>query len=151
MKRSHSSDMDLAVRIMKTALHLEKAAQRIFHPIGLTPAQFNVLNVVSDQPEGVKLSDLAQLLLVDRSNVTGLVKRLKARGCLLEVATPGDLRQRRIRLSGKGRKIWEQAVVVYRRNLRRLERDLSDGERNRTDAVLLRLQTTAIEMASAAD
>ena len=143
--------MDLAVRIMKTALHLEKAAYRIFLPIDLTPAQFNVLNLVSDQPEGVKLTDLANLLLVDRSNVTGLVKRLKARGFLLEVATPGDLRQRRIRLSGKGREMWERAVVLYRRNLRRLEHGLSDGEKNRTDAVLLRLQTTAIEMANAAE
>ena len=72
--------MHLALQILTTAQALEKAAQRIFRPHGLTAAQFNVLSLLSDQPGGMRASELASALIVDPSNVTGLLKRMKKDG-----------------------------------------------------------------------
>ncbi len=41
-------------------------------------------NLLSDQPDGMRASDLARALIVDRSNVTGLIKRMKKDGLLKE-------------------------------------------------------------------
>ena len=68
--------MQVVLRVFQTAQIFDKAAKRIFSPHGLTSAQFNVLNLLADQKDGLRASDLATSLIVDPSNVTGLLKRM---------------------------------------------------------------------------
>jgi len=93
--------MHLVLQVLAAAQALEKAGQRIFRSHGLTVAKFNVLNLLSDQPDGMRASDLARALIVDRSNVTGLIKRMKKDGLLQEVETAHDRRQHVVTLSPK--------------------------------------------------
>ena len=78
------SSMHLVLQVLAAAQAVEKAGQRLFRPHGLTVAKFNVLNLLSDQPAGMRASDLARALVVDPSNVTGLLKRMKAEKFLKE-------------------------------------------------------------------
>ncbi len=131
--------MYLVLQVLATAQALEKAGQQLFRPHGLTVARFNVLNLLSDQPEGVRASNLARALVVDPSNITGLLKRMKAEGLLTELANAHDRRQHVVALSAKGRKAWQAAHRDYERRLEAFESALSMAERKAVEKVLQRM------------
>jgi DNA-binding MarR family transcriptional regulator len=131
--------MHLALRILMAAQALEKAAQRVLRPYGVSPAQFNVLNILADQPKGMRSSDLARALIVDPSNITGLVKRMREEDFLVELENSADRRQHIVGLSPKGRTIWKAAVRDYHKRLTALDASLSTVERTTTKKVLQQL------------
>ena len=128
--------MNLVLQVLATAQALEKAGQRTFRRHGLTVAKFNVLNLLADQPDGMRASDLAQALIVDRSNVTGLIKRMKKDGLLKEVETAHDRRQHVVTLSAKGRTAWSAANPAYEKGLADMVSSLTQEEQKVAEAVL---------------
>ena len=135
--------MPIALQVLATAQALEKAAQRTFKPLGLTPAQFNVLNLLAAQPAGVRASDLARALIVDRSNVTGLLKRMKKDGLLREVPTAHDRRQRVVALSPKGRASWGAANPAFEKGLVACDAAIGAADRKLAVQMLQRLAAIA--------
>ena len=128
--------MHTVFQVIAAARSLEKAAARVFKPHGLTPARFNVLNLLSDQPAGMRASDLATALIVDPSNVTGLLRRMKKEGLLTEMENAADRRQYIVGLSAKGRKAWRGAHRDYERCLATLAGRLNRAECAAADGVL---------------
>ncbi|HEY9155101.1 MAG TPA: MarR family transcriptional regulator [Opitutaceae bacterium] len=130
--------MQTPLRVLLTAQALEKASARLFAPHGLTPAQFNVLNLLSDRMDGMRASDLAKELIVDPSNVTGLLKRMKAKGWLAELDNGADRRQRIVGLTAKGRARWTKAHADYAVALEKIEETMNERERAVVEKVLQR-------------
>lgn len=133
----------LALGILTAAQALEKAAQRLFKPLGITPAQFNVLNLLAAEPDGLKSSDLAKALIVDKSNVTGLIKRMAADGLVHQDIGASDARQRILTLTKKGRAKWVSAVGLYQAGLGAVEAGLSRNDIKSTASSLAHIQATA--------
>ena len=131
--------MKTPLRVLVAAQALEKAAARLFAPHGLTPAQFNVLNLLSDREDGLRASDLAKELIVDPSNVTGLLKRMAAKGWLTDLDNGADRRQRIVGLTAKGRVRWTKAHADYSAALENIEQTMNERERASVEKVLLRL------------
>lgn len=121
--------MHPALQILAAAAALEKAGQRTFRRHGLTVAQFNVLNLLADQPAGLRASDLAAALIVDRSNVTGLLKRMYRLGFLKAVDSVHDRRQHVVTLSAKGRAAWAAAHPAYQQGLDAVAADWTPAQR----------------------
>lgn len=117
--------MHIALHVLKTAGFLRKAAALVLRGHDLSPAQFNILNLLSDQPDGLAAGTLAEELVVDPSNVTGLIKRMKADGLLAECPSPGDARRHVVRLSARGKKRWQKAHDDYAAELARLDSALA--------------------------
>jgi DNA-binding MarR family transcriptional regulator len=138
--------MHLVLEVLTAAQAFQKSAHKLFEPFGLTPAQFNVLNLLSDQPAGLRASDLARALIVDPSNVTGLLKRMKKEGWLREIKSTTDGRERIVALSAKGRSAWSAARRPYERSLAALEAELAPPDRAVAEAVLRRLAAKAAEL-----
>jgi DNA-binding MarR family transcriptional regulator len=135
--------MHLVLQVLSTAQALEKTGRQLFKRHGLTLAQFNVLNLLADAPDGRRASDLASALIVDASNVTGLLKRMKADALVREHDNTADRRQHVVGLTPKGRKAWQAANREYRRSLDAVESSLSPAERQTTERVLQALVATA--------
>ena len=95
----------LDVRMMRTTTD---ALARI----GLTPASATVLLVLDANP-GLQHGKLADALLVQRPNMTKLVKRLEARRLVSRGASPGDRRQIVLGLTSAGRRLAEQAFDIF--------------------------------------
>jgi DNA-binding MarR family transcriptional regulator len=131
--------MLLILQLLSTAQAVTKAGQRLFKPHRLTVAHFNVLNLLSDQADGMRASDLARALIVDPSNVTGLLKRMKAEGYLKALDHPADRRHHVVVLTAKGRNVWQKAFRDYQRALEAFEADLRPEERTVADSVLQRI------------
>jgi len=138
--------MNVILRIFQTAQILDKAAQRVFSPHGLTAAQFNVLNILSDQDKGLSASDLATSLIVDPSNVTGLLKRMSRDGLVVDLANTADRRQRIVGLTPKGRKLWAKACRDYDKCLNALTALIPDKDQTSTEEVLVTLGEAAAEL-----
>ena len=138
--------MHLVLRVMAAAQALEKAAARVFKPHGLTPARFNVLNLLADRPDGRRASDLASALIVDPSNVTGLLKRMRREGLLVELENAHDRRQYIVGLSAKGRTAWRNAHRDYEHCLAALVAGLGPKEGATADQVLQALIAGAADL-----
>ena len=128
-----------ALLVLETAGRLKKTAAQLFKEFELSPAQFNVLHLLSDQPEGLKAGELASGLLVDPSNVTGLLTRLTAEGLVENAAAPADGRSRVVKLTTKGRARWQKAHAAYVKALNKLEASLSANERAVVEQALSKL------------
>jgi len=69
---------------------------------GLRPAAFGALRVL-DEPR--TMSEIANFLRCDNSNVTGIVDGLETRGLAERTASPGDRRVKLIALTDEGRRL----------------------------------------------
>ncbi len=106
---------EAALNIVLTGELLSKEADRILKPFKMTQAQFNVLMLLRFQSEKgeVNQTRLGRMLLVNRSNVTGLVDRMERDGLVERVAEPGDRRVKKVKISEAGRKACEKAAKTY--------------------------------------
>jgi DNA-binding MarR family transcriptional regulator len=138
--------MHLVLRVLTTAQALEKAAHHLFKPHGLTPARFNVLALLARNPAGLRASDLASALIVDPSNVTGLLKRMKKENLLVELENKRDRRQYIVGLSPKGRAVWRRAHREYEKRLAALIAPLSTSEHCAAENVLQMLTEGAADL-----
>jgi DNA-binding MarR family transcriptional regulator len=71
---------------------------------GLTPASASVLMVIRSNP-GISHGKLADALLIQRPNMTKLMRRLESRGLLRRLGLPGDRRRVVLALTPKGKKV----------------------------------------------
>jgi len=77
--------------------------RRLFSHYGLTVRQYHLLHWLARR-EQASLTELAKLLLCDKSNVTGLARRLEA-ACLIEKVPSVDRRFTRVQLTAEGKRI----------------------------------------------
>lgn len=104
---------DLVSAVMATADAFLRESQRLFKPHGLTGAQYNLLNVVARSGEGISQRELSDQLVVDRSNITGLIDRMEAAGWVRRTDHPQDRRVYRVVTTAAGRKLWEEVTPRY--------------------------------------
>lgn len=67
-------------------------------PLGLTPAQWSVLQYVEEHP-GMHQEQLAIDLGTDAATVTGILSRLEAKGAIRRVRDPDDGRRRLVHVT----------------------------------------------------
>lgn len=106
---------DLVLQTLRTANTLVRASRRVFRPHGLSEAQFNVLNILAKakSADGLAQREISGILVVDRSNVTGLIDRMEASGWVRREPVRGDRRAWRVRLTAGGRRLWERCQPDY--------------------------------------
>src|SRR5260221_13601032 len=80
------------IELLQTAESLWNASRFFFARWDLSPSQFNILSLLHDVPGGCSQIELSRQLIMHRSNVTGLVDRLEARGLLQRRPNPTDRR-----------------------------------------------------------
>lgn len=93
----------LWLKLLKTSSRIEaELRRRLRDEYATTLPRFDVMAALSRFPEGLKMSDLSELLRVSNGNVTGIVDRLTDDGHALRVAVPGDRRAQLARLTPAG-------------------------------------------------
>jgi MarR family transcriptional regulator, organic hydroperoxide resistance regulator len=83
---------------------LRSCSKRMHARLGLTGPQRLALRMIGSFP-GLSLSELADLLHVDRGTLTGILERLVTRGFVLRRLDPTDARRSMLRLTDKGRRL----------------------------------------------
>lgn len=104
---------ELTAAVMATADTFLRESQRLFRPHGLTAAQYNVLKVLADHPKGLSQRELSDLLVVERSNVTGLLDRMEKAGWVRRADHPQDRRVYQVSLTPSGRRLLAKVQPLY--------------------------------------
>ncbi len=103
------------IELLRTAETLWNSSRLFFAKWDLSPSQFNVLNLLYDQPAGCTQIELSRRLIMHRSNVTGLVDRLETRGLVCREDSPTDRRAFNVLLTPAGKKLIRQIQPHYYR------------------------------------
>jgi DNA-binding MarR family transcriptional regulator len=92
---------------------------------GLTIADYTVLVVIAEGPEeGVRMSSVAEFVMISRSRLTHCVDRLEARGLVERSKASDDRRGFRCLLKPKGRRLLTEAVPTHVAGVRQYFADL---------------------------
>jgi DNA-binding MarR family transcriptional regulator len=119
---------------------------------GLPLTSYEVLLFLADSPDGrMRMSELADSVLLSRSGLTRLVDRLERAGLLERVPCDEDARGWFATITDSGRELFDRARVTHLNGVRRLflER-LTDGEREVLGAVFARIDQAEWTAAEAA-
>jgi MarR family transcriptional regulator, organic hydroperoxide resistance regulator len=102
----------VAQLISKVFIHLDDSDRQLMKKFGITVTQFWALVHLHDE-EGRSLSELATLLICDKSNVTSVVDKLEEAGLAERKAgKAGDRRFRRVVLTAEGQRLRRQAMAA---------------------------------------
>jgi DNA-binding MarR family transcriptional regulator len=113
---------------------------------------YDVLVQLAEAPGNrLRMSELAQAVLLSRSGLTRLVDRLQKDELVQRQPDPDDARGMFTVLTGKGREVLRDASSVHLAGVSRLVLDrLSDGELRQLQALMIKLDPAAASAAAAA-
>ena len=125
LKRGYTEPAHEALlNIYYTASMMKKRADSFFAEYGLTDVQFNLLSLLhretpSEPGEGgLSQAQISDMMLVNRANITSLVDRMEKAGLVRRTAHSNDRRYNIIKLSAKGRRLYEKVEPLYMQKVR---------------------------------
>ncbi len=129
--RNHAHETLL--NIVLTGTLLMKEARNVLQPYGLTEAQFNILMLLKHQCKNGRTNqtELGRMLLVNRSNVTGLIDRMEQAGLVRRIPDAVDRRVHQIEMTDAGRATLESCEQLYYRRIEDVMAKLSPERRDR--------------------
>ena len=105
-------ELEIARLISSIFIHLDEGDRQITKAFGLTTTQYWAL-VHLDDPQGRSLSELATLLICDKSNVTSVVDKLEELGLAQRKrGKAGDRRYTRVVLTAEGQELRRQVKAA---------------------------------------
>ena len=93
----------LWLRLLKVVRGIEhQVRDNLRRDFDTTLPRFDVLSALSRHPQGLKMSQLSDVLRVSNGNVTGIADRLGVEGLVERVPVPGDRRAMILRITSAG-------------------------------------------------
>ncbi len=128
--------------IVLTGTMIAKEGHRILRPLKLTDSQFNVLMILKYQSDDGEMNQttIGNMLLVNRSNVTGLIDRMEQAGWVQRRAVDGDRRVNQVQLTKAGNALLEKAEKVYFQRIGEVMDQLSKKDLNQICLMMERIR-----------
>lgn len=139
---------DALLGLLRAAETIWNASRAFFAPWGLSPSQFNVLNLLRDQPDGLSQSELSRALVMHRSNVTGLVDRLEAHGWAARREDATDRRAWRVVLTPAGERLLAEILPSYYDVVEEVWGDVPAARARQLGTTLQQLEQRALILAA---
>jgi DNA-binding MarR family transcriptional regulator len=115
--------------------------QGLYGPEGLSDQQFNVLRILKGGPkDGYLVKDIRSRMIFRFADVPRLVNRLEAQGLVKRCENPSDRRGSRVQITTKGLSLEAKMHAQHEELCRKVDRSLSDEERNQLLGILERLR-----------
>ena len=124
----------LCLHVQRAARALARRFDAALRPLGLTNNQFSLMMSLN-RPEPPNMAWVSDVLAMDRTTVTAILKVLERRGLVTVSVDAADKRGRRLALTPAGRDLLRRALPVWKRTHAAIERGLapSDPDRLRAD------------------
>ncbi len=101
------------MELLRTADTVWNASRVFFERWDLSPSQFNVLNLLHFNPDGLSQTDLSRQLIMHRSILTWLVDRLEKRGLVARQEVAADRRAYSVVLTAAGTRLLRDILPRY--------------------------------------
>ena len=127
------------LNIYYTANLIKKRAGAFFKTLGLTDVQFNVMTLLTYQAGeegGLSQTQLSDMMLVNRGNITSLVDRMERAELVTRTAHSKDRRFNIIKLTTKGAKLFTRVEPHYLEQIRQVMSGAAESEQKKLMAIL---------------
>jgi DNA-binding MarR family transcriptional regulator len=105
----HPEALRLWLRLLTCTQLVEKRVRtRLRARFDTTLPRFDLMAQLERAPEGLKMNELSRRMMVTGGNITGITDQLAAEGLVDRVDVAGDRRACRVRLTAKGRKLFNE-------------------------------------------
>jgi DNA-binding MarR family transcriptional regulator len=115
--RAHSGDhaaLKLWLRMLATTTQIEaEIRRRLREQFDISLARFDYMAQLYRQKDGMKMRALSKYLMVTGGNVTGLTDELSREGLVARESSPTDRRAWIVRLTPKGRRLFETMAAEH--------------------------------------
>ena len=103
----HAHELRLWLRLLTCSQLIEKRVRAgLREHFDTTLPRFDLMAQLERHPEGLKMKELSHRLMVTGGNVTGITDQLVGEGLVERIDVEGDRRAYRVRLTPKGRKMF---------------------------------------------
>ncbi len=131
----------LWLRLLTCTSLIEASVRQILRAdFDSTLPRFDLLAQLERHPQGLRMSELSQRLMVTGGNITALADQLEAEGLLRREPVSDDRRAIRLKLSAAGRKRFAEMAEGHERWVVSLFEALSHDEQRQLLALLARLK-----------
>jgi len=127
---AHVRDTCLCLHAQRAARALARRFDRALQPLGLTNGQFSLLMSLN-RPEPPAMQPVAELLAMDRTSLTAMLKPLVRRGLVVVLPDPNDRRSRLLHLTETGKSLLVKAMPVWKRVHAEVDALVEDAQRLR--------------------
>lgn len=110
----HAQELRLWLRLLACSQLIEKRVRTgLREQFDTTLPRFDLMAQLERHPEGLKMKELSQRLMVTGGNVTGITDQLVAEGLVERVGVDGDRRAFLVRLTPDGRGAFERMAAQH--------------------------------------
>jgi MarR family transcriptional regulator, organic hydroperoxide resistance regulator len=142
------ADLDPVLRFMRVMWSvdhgLHKVSKRMASDIGLTGPQRLAIRIIGRAP-GMAAGELASLMHLDPSTVTGILRRLEEGGTIGRRVDPADARRSRLTLTPRGRAIDRRSAGTIEAAVRRTLASMSAQQVEAASQLLTALAAQLLE------
>jgi DNA-binding MarR family transcriptional regulator len=105
----HPQELRLWLRLLTCTQLVEKQVRaQLRERFDTTLPRFDLMAQLERAPEGLKMKELSHRMMVTGGNVTGITDQLVAEGLVDRAEVEGDRRAYRVRLTAKGRRLFNE-------------------------------------------
>ena len=127
--RHSKLSLRLWLKLLSSSKIVEKRLRaRLEEEFASTLPRFDTLAALEHHPEGLKMSELSESLLVSNGNVTGVVIRLIKDGFVTRTVDSSDRRAATVRLTRKGREAFLKMAASHETWIHDMFANLSDNQ-----------------------
>lgn len=137
-KLDKARGFDVWLGVGRANLKCHRVLNTLLGRLGLSLAQHEVLQTIR-RHDGLTQKELSERLLVVKSNVSALIKKLSARGLVTRRVDDGDSRNKRLSLTPAGVDLVRQSFDLQNRVVEAMTSVFSDDDLQRIAAVMGRV------------
>ncbi len=124
-KRAHKSELRLWLRMLSaTNLIAAEIRRNLRLSFDVTLPQFDLMAQLEREPDGLRLGELSQRMMVTNGNITGLVDKLVEHGFVIREASPEDRRAFNVRMTKAGASLFALMSTAHERWMAKLFSDV---------------------------
>jgi DNA-binding MarR family transcriptional regulator len=109
---------ELLFAMLRVQSSLERRSEVFFQPFGLTASKFNILNLLFINQGRMDQAKLVDQLLVGKSSISIVLKRMVRDNLIQREAYPEDKRQTVLVITDKGATLWRTIAPIYETNVK---------------------------------
>lgn len=110
----HPEALRLWLRLLTCTQLIEKQVRNeLRSQFATTLPRFDLMSQLERSPEGLKMNELSRRMMVTGGNVTGITDQLVAEGLVERINVEGDRRAWRVRLTARGRKLFNEMAQQH--------------------------------------
>ncbi len=122
------------LNIYYTASCFRKKATEFFKQFGLTDVQFNVMMLLTHQSGhegGLSQTQLSDMMLVNRANITSLIDRMEKAKLVVRTDAETDRRSNIIKMTTRGRRLFTAIEPLYAKQVKEIMSRIGVTEQKR--------------------